>query len=196
VRPLNFAGRPFRNENLPRLAWGLAWTLLVVLTVGHALALRELLAGGMARRMSEVGALDRERTALRNEADSLRRVKAEADAVGRWRVLKGLVDQRMLAWTELLGSLEDALPSGVRLTSISPSSSEGRNRLDLLAVAFAMDDALELVKVLQARPEFSEVYPLSISETGRGLEIRCSMLYAPGKRRTQPVSAPTEEGAR
>jgi Tfp pilus assembly protein PilN len=196
VRPLNFARRPFRNENLPRLAWGLAWTLLVAGTVAQAVALRELLAGSMARRTSEVGTLDRERAALRNEADSLRRVKTEADAVGRWRILKGLVDQRMMAWTELLASLEDALPSGVRLTSISPSFGEGRNRLDLLAVAFAMDDALELVKALQARPEFSEVYPLSISETGRGLEVRCSMVYSPGKRSRPPVSAPPEEGPR
>src|SRR5512137_1941503 len=105
MRPLNFARRPFRNENLPRIAWGLAWTLLVVATTIHAIAIRELLAGGMARRASEVGALDRERTALRDEAARLRRVKAEPNAVSRWRILKGLVDQRMMAWTELLDSL-------------------------------------------------------------------------------------------
>ena len=137
--------------------------------------------------------MDRERTALRNEAESLRRVRAESDAVGRWRKLKGLVDQRVMAWTDLLGSLEEALPGGVRLTSISPSFGEGRGRLDILAVAVAMEDALELVKALQARPEFSEVYPLGISETARGLEVHCSMLYSPGKRRPQPISAPAAE---
>jgi len=193
VRPLNFARRPFRNENLPRVLWSLGWTVLAAATVAHGVALRELLAGATSRRSGAVAALDRERTLLRDEAAALRRVSAEPDAVVRWGVLKGLVDQRVMAWTELLATLEEALPGGVRLTTITPSLSEGRNRLDLVAVAPTMDEMLELIRALQDRAEFSEVYPLGISETSRGFEARCSMIYAPGKRTARPLVPATAE---
>ena len=184
---LNLASRPFRNETLPAMGFAVAGVVLLGLTVEHALLIERLLPARTSALHQEVAALEAEATRLRSEAAGLRAPRPEPSAVTEWALLKNLVDRRAFRWTELFSRLEEVLPEGVRLVSITPEVKEGQVRLDVDAVVRSAEDGLELVQILQGRDEFADVYPLRVGKTADGGEFRYTMRYR---------AAPAPEGAR
>jgi Tfp pilus assembly protein PilN len=175
--PLNLASRPFRNERLPALAFGLASLLLLALTARHALVLRQVLPGRTAALEQEVRALDQQIEGLRKEAVSLRGPRPDPALVAQWALLRALVDQRAFSWTDLLAILEEVLPPGVRLVSIAPSVREGQLHLDLGAVARKAEDGFDFMRALQERKEFQDVNLLGVGEGAEGADLSFSMRY-------------------
>jgi Tfp pilus assembly protein PilN len=179
--PLNLASRPFRNERLPAIAFGLAFLVLLALTAYHALVLRQVLPGRTAALEQEVRALDQQIDGLRREAASLRGPRPDSALVAQWAVLRGLVDQKAFSWTHLLGILEEVLPAGVRLVSIAPSVREGQLQLDLGAVARRAEDGFDFMRALQERKEFQDVNLLGVGESPEGADLTFAMRYvSPG----------------
>ena len=78
------------------------------------------------------------------------------------------MDRRAFSWTGLFAALEGALPPGVRLESVSPSSAEGPIVMQLVAVGRSIDDALALPKALQAQGEFEGAFLDSYAEGEQG----------------------------
>lgn len=181
-RPANLALRPFRNERLPAMLLGAALVTLVLLTVEHARVVRRLLPGATSSRHAEVAALETEVAQLRSDGVVLRVPAPERPVLGRWILLKDMVDRRTFAWTALLARLEKTVPPGVRLAAVSPSWEKGRIRLGLQAIAHTSEDGFELVQKLEDQPDFDEVYPISKSapdaEAGE-YKFELTMLYLP-----------------
>lgn len=176
---VNLATRPFRNETTPVLLFALAWTVALGLTAVHARTVRRLTSASVSALQGEARALEAESARLREEAARLRGPAPGRETVARWARLKELVDRRTFSWSGLLSVLEEALPRDVRLVSIAPDVREGEVRLEIVAVARSVDAGLEFVKVLEDRPEFSDVFPLGSSVRPEGSEFRYHLRYRP-----------------
>lgn len=177
--PLNLATRPARNERLPLLLFAVAAGLLVAATAGHALTVTRLASTAATSLDDEVVRLTAEQEALREKDRALRGLRVDKATIERWTALKGLVDQRAFSWTGLLSRLEVALPPDVRLKSIAPEFRKGRHSLTLEAVARTAEDAVPLVKVLEDRPEFEDVFLEQIGEGSSDVSCRYRLTYLP-----------------
>ena len=177
MRTLNLARRPFRNERLPTLALALGLVLLAALSVRHGMAALDLRPGGAGDAERELGGIEKEIAELRAESNELRGVSARLDEIKEWSAIKDLVDRRAFSWTGLFAALEGALPPGVRLESVSPSSPEGPIVMRLVAVGRSIEDALALPKALQAQGEFDGAFLTSYAESDRGVSIHCTVRY-------------------
>lgn len=179
MRSLNLASHPFRNERLPKVLLGLASVLLAALCAWHARKVYLLLPRQTSALARDVQALEDESRRYRDEATGLRAVKANPADSARWTLLKELVDRRVFSWTRLLTVLEQSMPLGVRLESVAPSVDRGQFVLGISAVARTIDDGFELIKTLEARPEFEDVDPQSRRETEEGIALMMTMKYHP-----------------
>jgi type IV pilus assembly protein PilN len=179
--PINLAAHPFRNERLPTLLFALGLVVLVGVSVEHALVIRHLLPDRTSALHAEAAALEKEVAELRADGARLRGPGPDKLALERWTRLKELVDRRSFAWTGLMARLEGVLPHGVRLVSIQPDWHDGDLKLDLDAVARDSEAGFALVKALDERPEFEDVYPLSKDDAPEAGEVRFrySMRYKP-----------------
>jgi Tfp pilus assembly protein PilN len=184
-RPANLASRPFRNERLPGLLFGLALVALAGLTLEHARLVGGLLPGNTSARHTELAGLETEVAQLRSDGLALRGPGPDRSSVARWLLLKEIVDRRSFAWTALLARLEATMPPGIRLAALSPGWEKGQVRLGLRALARTSDDGFELVKALEDQPDFDEVYPVSkhvdAAEDGE-YRFELTMLYRPALR--------------
>lgn len=187
--PLNLATRPARNERLPALLFSVAAGLLVIATMWHGLTVARLASTAATSLDEEVARLLAEREVLREKDRALRGLKVDKATIQRWAALKGLVDQRAFSWTRLLSELETALPPHVRLKSITPEFRKGRHLLSLDAVARRAEDAVPLVKVLEERPEFEDVFLEGIGEGSGEVSCRYRMTYLP-----ETPAAPASDG--
>lgn len=178
-RPLNLASRPFRNEALPALLFALVTLVLVVVTGRHAVTLVRLRPGFATPQQREVAALEAEAARLRAELAAFRVPEPDGRALPQWTLIKELVDQRALRWTELLSVLEETLPPGIRVVTLTPQVEAGRVSLDLTVIARTAEDGLDLLPILEQRPEFADVYPISVSTREDGSEYHYSMFYRP-----------------
>jgi Tfp pilus assembly protein PilN len=185
--PLNLARRPLRNERLPTLLLALASAILALLSARHAVLAIQLRHGGARDVEGQVAMLDAEGERLRAEAAELRRTQPARDRLQEWAAVKELVDRRAFSWTGLLAALEAALPPTVRLVSITPSAAREATVVALGAVGQRAEDAIALVKALQASPAFEGAFLDSVGEGRDGVEIRCSVRY---------VGRPRPAGAR
>ncbi len=138
---------------------------------------RDLRPGGARDAEHELARLDKEIADLRRESSGLRAVNAPPEAVKEWSAIKNLVDRRAFSWTGLFRALEGALPPGVRLQSVSPSSPEGPIVMQLAAVGRSIEDALALPKALSAQGEFAGAFLEGYSEADDGVAIQCTVRY-------------------
>ena len=187
MRPLNLASQPFRNETLPTVLIVLGGLLLAGLTVQHALTIRRLLPGRTSAAHQELDAMEQEASRLREESRQLNVARPEPGVLREWTELKKLVDQRAFSWTGLFGVLEQALPPDVRLTTITPKVEKGVVNLEFTAVARSYEQGLELIRVLEDRPEFADVIPVS-RDTADESTFRYEMVYL-------PAAAPSPEAS-
>src|SRR5207248_990255 len=104
-----------------------------------------------------------------------------------WRVIREIVDQRLFWWSDLLDSLEDALPPEARIVSLSPSVKEGQYTIDFTAKLETNDARLGFVRTLEDRPEFEDVYPKSCTENQGLIECSYTMRYLGPDGRAQPL---------
>jgi hypothetical protein len=136
----------------------------------------------------EVRALDLEAAALRAERAGLRAPEPDAAAVRQWAIVTNLVDRRAFSWTDLLGRLEEVLPPGVHLVSIAPTIQRGQVALDFDAVARTPEEALDLVKGLQSRKDFAEVFPTGLENGKDGNRLGISLHFIPEGRVPTPLT--------
>jgi Tfp pilus assembly protein PilN len=199
VKALNLAQRPFRNERLPATGFAVAAAVLVGVTVWHAAVIRDLLPARTSERHRAVATLEAEAAKLQAEARTLKPETPPAATLAQWTLVKDLVDRRAFSWTGLFARLEQLIPEGVRLTSISPSVSKGEVALDVTAAVRSREAGWEFVRVLEdGGGDFYDAYPTSEN----GVEFHYEMRYRPQKSPgmlgppappADPSSAPAEE---
>src|SRR4029450_12931704 len=96
---------------------------------------------------------------LRTDAAGLQTERPDAATVAQWTQIKDLVDRRVFSWSRLFSVLEDTMPDGVRLVSVTPKVEKGQATLQIIAVARTFAEAVAFMDALKARPEFSDVWP-------------------------------------
>jgi Tfp pilus assembly protein PilN len=188
MKALNLAQHPFRNERLAATAFAAAAAVLIGVTVWHAVVIRNLMPARTSERHREVAALEAELTKLRDEARTRKTETPPASILAQWNLVKDLVDRRAFSWTGLFARLEQVIPDGVRLTSISPSVRKGQVDLDVEAAVRSREAGWEFVRVLEAGGDFYNVYPRSES----GNEFRYVIRYRP--RSPSPASTALPPG--
>jgi len=191
---INLASRPFRNERPLTLLAVIGALALVAVSVQHALVLRELLPGRTSVADREAETLGKKLATLRESLVRLEVPEPARELLAHWRLVEELVDRRTFSWTGLLSLLEEVLPRDVRLVSISPRTSARELRLELTAVARTQDVALGFFGQLEARPEFSQVYPRRLAEVDSGTELHVSMGYHPAPVSGADVPSDEAEG--
>jgi Tfp pilus assembly protein PilN len=191
VRALNLAQRPFRNERLALRVFAAAAAVLIAITVWHAVVIRNLLPARTSERHREVEALEAEATKLREQARTLKTEAPPASTLAQWNLVKELVDRRAFSWTGLFARLEQLIPEGVRLTSISPSLRKGQVELEVEAAVRSREAGWEFVRVLEDGGDFHNVYPKS--ENGNA--FRYGIRYRPQKSPvlTAPAALPVDQ---
>jgi Tfp pilus assembly protein PilN len=193
VRPLNLATQPFRNETLPLVLLAVGGLVLVLVTAQHALTIRRLLPDRTSAAHRKAAALEEEAARLRAEVRETRVAQPPSTVIAQWRLLKELVDRRAFSWTGLFSVLEEVLPPGVRLMSIAPRVDKDEVTLELTAAARSYERGLELIRILEDRPEFSNVYPVSRGDEEES-RFRYTMRYVP-QEPSAAIPAPPDETA-
>jgi hypothetical protein len=188
--PLNLASRPFRNESLPALLFGIACVGLLAFTAYHAVLAYGLSPGRSSALHGELAALQAETARLRQESQKMRVPKPDRATLAQWTLLKELVDRRTFSWTHVLGRLEAVVPEGVRIIAVEPSLGRGEFRVELTTELRSPEDGLLLVRALEACDEFEDVYPVS-DEGAQGGDARFRMRYQPPERVPGASPAPT-----
>lgn len=196
---LNLASRPARNETLPALAFYVALSALLALSVKHAFVVRSLMPDRTSTRRAEVTALEEEAGRIRRESASLRDPLPDKAVLARWAAIKELVDKRTFSWTRLLQRLETVIPEGVRILAIAPHVNKGVMNLDLAVEVQSSEAGLELLKRLQQRAAFRDAMPISDSAPQDQVrEYRYSMRYdpsAPDEARPAAAKTPVDDAA-
>lgn len=188
IGPLNLATRPFRNERLPTLLlWG-ALAVLLGVSVRQGLVVADLLSTRSVALEREVRALDAEAEALRAERVNLKAPTPDPVVLRQWALVSNLVDRRAFSWTDLLARLEQVLPPGVHLVSIAPTIQKGQVALEFEAIARTTEEGLELVKALQARKDFADVFLTGLDKGKEGSELGISLRYVPEGRVPSPLA--------
>jgi Tfp pilus assembly protein PilN len=196
MRALNLAERPFRNERLPAALFMAASLVLLAVTAWHGMVIRDLLPARTTERHQEVAALEAEAARLAAEARTLKTEAPPAATLAQWNLVKDLVDRRAFSWTGLFARLEELIPEGVRLKSVSPSVARGQLAIDVQAAVRSREAGWEFVRVLEDGGDFYDVYPSRES----GNEFTYRIRYRPRKAGAVigppvPSPAPSAESA-
>jgi Tfp pilus assembly protein PilN len=192
VRSLNLATRPFRNERLPSLLAVLSLAGMVLLTAYHVLLVRDVMPDRTSALTVQLAEMEAESARLRTEGAGLRGEKPDAATLAQWTRLKEMVDRRVFSWSGLFAVLEDTLPDGVRLVSLTPKVEKGQVTLQIHAVARTFDEALVFMRALEERPEFSSVWPTTRGSGPEGVEYQYEMTYLPQPHKAAAPPAPAQ----
>jgi Tfp pilus assembly protein PilN len=157
---MNFARRPFRNEQPVIIVLVAAFTVALLLLVANV-SLYAAFQNETAGTARQIESLERRRDrAVRDAAASqaaLDNYKVSSLAQESRALLK-LVAERRFSWTGLLARLERTLPADVRLTRLTPRFDDsGETYLDCALVGRTPDAVVRTITALSKDPSFSAV---------------------------------------
>lgn len=85
------------------------------------------------------------------------RTSQARDIMDRANFLNSLIDERSFPWTDIFQSLEQTLPDGVRVVSISPKLVNGRAELKLTVGAANDQQKVRFLKAMETSKSFSNL---------------------------------------
>ncbi|MGA8366838.1 MAG: hypothetical protein ACLQMT_04820 [Candidatus Acidiferrales bacterium] len=94
-------------------------------------------------------------SAKRQELETYFRSPAAQQVLDRSAFLNSLIDARSFPWTKIFMDLEQTLPAGVRVVSISPHLVNGRAEVELQVGAASDDSEVLFLKAMENSPVFS-----------------------------------------
>lgn len=89
--------------------------------------------------------------------DAYFRTAQAQEVIDRAGFLNSLIDQRSFPWTKIFMDLEETLPAGVRVISISPKLDKGRAQVDLTFGAINDDAKIKFLETLEKSKAFSDI---------------------------------------
>ena len=154
---LNLATSPQPN-NRPFLAYSallgivgvIAFALLSVASY-HSWRANRALHADMARWSDMIEQDQRRQQALAAEF----RTPADQQILGRSAFLNSLIDERTFPWTKLFTDLEQTLPPGVRVVSISPKLENGRAEITLDVGSLTDEAKIQFLEAVEKSKTFS-----------------------------------------
>jgi Tfp pilus assembly protein PilN len=198
VRALNLASQPFRNERLPVLLSVFVALGALGATLPHAIALTRILPSRLGVAEDQNRALESQIARIEANKTELRDLKPSDDQRKEWTVLRDLVDRRVFRWSLLLKRLNAVLPNDVHLVTVEPQFEKGVVTVHASATADTRgsESLPRLVRLLEDRPEFDNVMPLSFNQTPDGDVLELTMHYlepAPDAPAATATPTPPEE---
>lgn len=131
-----------------------AMLLLALHTVRARRANREMRAD-IDRSEQQIRISLRQQETLRNAFKSPQAV----ESLKRAQFLNGLIEARTFPWTKMFADLEQILPPGVRVTSITPQmDKDGQVKVVLTVSAVNDEQELKFLNSMDASPVFSQVH--------------------------------------
>ena len=163
---LNLATSPLENNRRFLLGWSvLGAVAFIALMVFGVRAYRDWSADRALRR--DIARLEREMNQLRDGRDGRRELEEFFKRPDNLRLrdraafLNTLIEQRSFPWTKIFMDLEEILPEGVRVISISPKMVAGRVEVKLTVGASNDDAKLKFLRALEASKAFSRIQLLA-----------------------------------
>lgn len=158
--PLNLATRPFINTR--RFVLTVVVLAAVTLLVTLAAAASAFTAWrDRTTTQALISSLNSRRSELLSEQQQLEaelRKPGTQELLGRAQFLNQLIRQKSLAWTELFFDLQEALPEGVRVLSVSPAlRDDGDLQLTLRVGVQSADQLVKFLQNLESGAKFRDV---------------------------------------
>ncbi len=154
---LNLATSPQPN-NRPFLAYsallgtfGLIALALLSVASYHSWRSNRDLHADMSRWSNAIEEDARKQQGLRDEF----RTPADQQVLERSAFLNSLIDERSFPWTKLFVDLEQTLPPGVRVVSISPKLVNGRAEIALEVGSLSDEGKIQFLEAMEKSKVFS-----------------------------------------
>ena len=158
---INLASEPFRRDR-PALVAAVAASVALagVLALLVSLAVTERGRAAETRRTIErLRAQLRELTAEQARLEGALRQPANAEVLERSRFLNGLLHRKGISWTKIFDDLEQVMPHNVRLFAVRPQvNPQNQIYLDMVVGAESGPPVVEMLKRLEASPQFGDTY--------------------------------------
>lgn len=158
---INLATEPFRRDRpalVASAAAGVVLAALLVLLVSLAVTER-----GRAAQTSS--AIERLRAQLRSlnaeqaRLEGVLRRPDNAEVLERSRFLNSLLHRKGISWTKIFDDLEKVMPHNVRLFAVRPQvNPQNQIYLDMVVGAESGPPVVEMLKNLEASPQFGDTY--------------------------------------
>ena len=156
--PINLASEPFRRDRQVLVASAALVVLLSVL-LGWQLITINSKRHQSADIQVRINRLSGQLRTISNEQTQLNatlRKPENAEVLERSVFLNTLIDRKGISWTRIFADLEKVMPPTVRLVSVRLPEIDSQNevQLDMLIGAKEVLPLIELVKRLEASPQF------------------------------------------
>lgn len=119
------------------------------------------------RLQAKIRVSQREQESLRDTFKSPQAV----EALKRSQFLNGLIEERTFPWTKMFADLEQVLPAGVRVISISPQmDKDGKLKVALTVGAVSYDQGIKFLNSIDSSRVFSDVQVAQEGQSQRASE--------------------------
>jgi hypothetical protein len=158
--PINLATEPFRRDR-PVLVASAALGLLLAISLGfeaRTIVSERQQGAEIHVIINRLNTQLRGITAEQAKLNALLRRPENAEVMERSLFLNTLIDRKAISWTKLFADLEKVVPYNVRLVSVRLPEVDTENRvlLDMVVGAKERPEIVELVRHLEASPQFGE----------------------------------------
>lgn len=194
----NLASTPVKNYSL----FFLGCLILTIFTIGFAVFNISSLSRSFAesKRLQErITEQQRKKLGLQQGASKIRAEIAQIKTpkfVAETEFINGAIKRRIFSWTQLFNEFETALPNNVKMVSVFPSINvkEEEVRINMEVAGRGLNDILDLIKVLENSPVFSDVFFKSERQDADGLlYATISLQYLPEQVKTTPEAVRKQE---
>jgi hypothetical protein len=187
---LNLSTRPFPAYRPKNLILLLTLVALAAISGWQAYGFTRYTAM-TAQLRQQVDEAQVESEALRRQLTGLEATLNRPEAAAKLTeidFLNGLIARRSFSWTKIFANLEDMMPDGVHLLSLTPAvQPDGSAKLRVDVRGRTLADIVELVKAIEQSPVFENlVVPIeekkeaaAATPTGTEVEIALNVDYHP-----------------
>jgi type IV pilus assembly protein PilN len=183
--PINLASEPFRRDRPVLVALGavavLGCLLLGVLVSTIFSQRRE--AADIHATIDRLNAQVRTLDAAQARLNSTLRRSENSEVMERSLFLNTLIERKAISWTRIFADLEKVMPYNVQLVQVRLPEVDSQNQvlLDMVVGAREVGPVLDLLKRLEASPQFGPVNlqnSLPPSQTDPLFRYHLSVIYA------------------
>jgi type IV pilus assembly protein PilN len=184
---INLASHPYEDSRNFWVYWGSGLVFLVLLTgllvfltvTGYLNASKD--RQQMAKLEQEITAFDQEK----GRAEAVLNAPQNRTLRERSRFLNSLFQRKAFSWTKVFEDLEQVMPPRLHVVSIHPDmSADSGLEIKLVVAGDSRDQALELVRKMEASNHFKQTYVGSERSSEQGVngdrvEFEIGALYVP-----------------
>ena len=178
----NLASRPTRNYSLYFIGCLILAVTAAIFTVYNFSSLMSSHSKSSKLR-DRIVEQQRLRSDAQSQAVTLRnRIAAikTPDFVSETEFLNNAIKRRVFSWTALFDQFEAIFPNNVKMTSVTPNISGKDIGIRMEITGKELKDVIELIKVLQNHPAFSDVvFKSEKQESDGALQASISLKYKP-----------------